>query len=274
MTDKKWEELQIKDDFMFGIIMRNPEICRMVLERILEIQIERVEYPEEQKSIRLLKDAKSVRLDVYVKDNRETVYNVEIQTTNPGNLEKRSRYYQGMIDLNLISQGESYTKLNQCYIIFICTFDPFGEGWYRYTFENRCRENKELVLQDEATRIFLNTKGTRDDVSGHVKRFLHFLDSASDPDPGDDLLVKINQELENVRKNQEWRREYMTLLMELKEREERGKAEGRKEGRKEERKELVRTMRKNGISPEQIAKLTGISLEEIRSAEIDDPDAF
>lgn len=70
----------------------------------------------------------------------------------------------------------------------------------------------------------------------------------------------------------------MTLLMELKEREERGKAEGRKEvrkeGRKEERKELVRTMRKNGISPEQIVKLTGISLEEIRSAEIDDPDAF
>lgn len=66
----------------------------------------------------------------------------------------------------------------------------------------------------------------------------------------------------------------MTLLMELKEREERGKAEGRKEGRKEERKELVRTMRKNGISPEQIAKLTGISLEKIRLAEIDDPDAF
>lgn len=51
------EELQIKDDFMFGIIMRNPEICRMVLERILEIPIERVEYPEEQKDIRLLKDA-------------------------------------------------------------------------------------------------------------------------------------------------------------------------------------------------------------------------
>ena len=65
----------------------------------------------------------------------------------------------------------------------------------------------------------------------------------------------------------------MTLLMELKEREERGKAEGRKEGRKvgrkEERKELVCTMRKNGISPEQIAKLTGISPEEIRSAEND-----
>lgn len=77
-----------------------------------------------------------------------------------------------MIDLNLISRGESYTKLNRSYIIFICTFDPFGRGRCRYTFESRCREDQELVLQDEAARIFLNTKGTMEDVSGHVRRFL------------------------------------------------------------------------------------------------------
>lgn len=263
MTDKKWEELQIKDDFMFGIIMRNPEICRMVLERILEIPIERVEYPEEQKDIRLLKDAKSVRLDVYVKDNREIVYNVEIQTANPGNLEKRSRYYQGMIDLNLISRGESYTKLNRSYIIFICTFDPFGRGRCRYTFESRCREDQELVLQDEAARIFLNTKGTMEDVSGHVRRFLRFLDSASAPDPSDELLVKMNQELQKVRNNEEWRRDYMTLLMELKERE----ARGRKEGKKEGMKEAMRRMLQNGISPEQVADIMGVSLKEIQEIE-------
>lgn len=31
--EKAFEELQIKDDFMFGVIMRNPRFCRPFLER-------------------------------------------------------------------------------------------------------------------------------------------------------------------------------------------------------------------------------------------------
>ena len=61
-------------------------------------------------------DARSVRLDVYIKDNKNTIYNVEMQTTNPRNLPKRSRYYQGMIDLNLIEKGENFNKLNKSYM--------------------------------------------------------------------------------------------------------------------------------------------------------------
>ena len=118
-------------------------------------------------------------------------------------------------------------------------------------------------MQDEAARIFLNTKGTMEDVSGHVRRFLRFLDSASAPDPSDELLVKMNQELQKVRNNEEWRRDYMTLLMELKERE----ARGRKEGKKEGMKEAMRRMLQNGISPEQVADIMGVSLREVQEIE-------
>ena len=86
------------------------------MEVILDIEIERIEYPEEQKVIDILTDARSVRLDVYIKDNKNTIYNVEMQTTNPRNLPKRSRYYQGMIDLNLIEKGENFNKLNKSYM--------------------------------------------------------------------------------------------------------------------------------------------------------------
>ena len=55
--------------------------------------------------------------DVYVKDDKETVYNIEMQTTSAGELPKRSRYYQGMIDLQLLDKNESYKKLNKSYII-------------------------------------------------------------------------------------------------------------------------------------------------------------
>ena len=58
-----------------------------------------------------------------------------MQTTNTRDLPKRSRYYQGTIDLNMMSAGATYDKLKQSYIIFINTFDLFGKGFPKYTFE-------------------------------------------------------------------------------------------------------------------------------------------
>ena len=48
---KPIEELTFTDDYMFGYVMRNEEICKGLLERLLKIKIERLEYPELQKSI-------------------------------------------------------------------------------------------------------------------------------------------------------------------------------------------------------------------------------
>ena len=76
---KKFEDLTISDDFMFGIVMRDPKYCKPFLETILNIKISRIEYPEDQKTINLSLDAKSIRLDVYVEDDSDTVYNIEMQ---------------------------------------------------------------------------------------------------------------------------------------------------------------------------------------------------
>ena len=62
---KAYEELELRDDFMFGVIMRDPKYCKPFLETILGIKIRKLEYPESQKSIDLSAGAKGVRLDVY-----------------------------------------------------------------------------------------------------------------------------------------------------------------------------------------------------------------
>ena len=62
--EQLWENLKISNDFMFAKVMRNPELCKGMLERLLDIQIDHIEYPEEQKVIDISKDSKSVRLDV------------------------------------------------------------------------------------------------------------------------------------------------------------------------------------------------------------------
>ncbi|MCI8379108.1 MAG: Rpn family recombination-promoting nuclease/putative transposase, partial [Lachnospiraceae bacterium] len=94
---KKFEELEFKDDFMFGVIMRNPKYCKPFLETILGIKISHLEYPKSQETIDLSSDAKSVRLDIYVEDGKGTVYNIEMQTASNRNIPKRMRYYQGVI---------------------------------------------------------------------------------------------------------------------------------------------------------------------------------
>ena len=172
---KPWEELTIRDDYMFKLIMSRKRICKQMLERILHIEIENLSYVETEKSIIPAYQNKGVRLDVYVKDNKETVYNIEMQmrSLEGDGLSKRTRYYQAILDTDLLAAGASYGVLNRTFIIFICPFDPFGAGRHIYTFRNLCIEDRTLELDDGATRIFLNTKGTRDDVDDSVRAFLN-----------------------------------------------------------------------------------------------------
>ena len=78
MEDRQtsWEKSGISNDFLFGKVMQNPELCKELLQRILpDLKIDHIEYPELQKSIEQDRDAHGIRLDVYVKDDKETVKN-------------------------------------------------------------------------------------------------------------------------------------------------------------------------------------------------------
>ncbi len=207
-----WESIGIANDFLFGKIMQDAELCRELLQRILpELSIERIEYPELQKTIRPDAAAKGVRLDVYVKDDKNTVYNIEMQATDTRELPKRSRYYQGMIDLQLLDRGDiSYTKLNQSYIIFICPFDLYQKGRHRYTFENICREDRGLSMGDGAVKIFLNAEGVLDDVSRELRAFLDYVAGRKTEDS---YVKKLEEAVKKAKRNREWRHEYMTLEM-------------------------------------------------------------
>lgn len=126
-TQKTIKELNLEDDFLFAKVMSDREICRQVLEKILNVPITEIVLPTTQRTIDILFEGKGIKLDVYVNDGNGTVYNVEMQRGKKRELPKRSRYYQGSLDLDLISAGEPYHSLRKTFIIFICTFDPFKD---------------------------------------------------------------------------------------------------------------------------------------------------
>ncbi len=242
---KKYEELDITDPFIFAKVMSEKELCKPLLENILNIKIRDIVYVDYEETIQMTAKSKGIRLDIYVEDDNNTVFNLEMQTTTYKELPKRSRYYQGIIDLNMIEKGESYDILKESYVIFICTFDFFEKGRSVYEFENVCLEDSEIKLNDGTHKIFLNTKGDKSDINKELKSLLEYFDGS---EPESELTRKIDRKVIAARKNERWRREYMSLQMEmnlkyregLKAGEEKGRALGQSEGKIETQKNINR----------------------------------
>lgn len=263
---RAWEELSISDNFIFQRVMQNKNLCKRLIERILHIKIRELDYPHTEKSIDLRLDSKSVRLDVYVEDESGTIYNIEMQTTkgHGDELVKRTRYYQGMIDMDLLGKGVYYDQLRQTYIIFICTFDPFGMDERIYTFRNACLEIPHLLLGDGAAKIFLNAKGLKGVVDADIENFLHYVDGREAAGGFTETLAK---EVERVKHQDETRREYMTLYMEYQKHHQEGVKEGLQRGRREGRREgliaMARSLLALNVPLDVIEKSSGMTREEI-----------
>ena len=221
--------------------------------------IGRVEYPELQKEIKPDADARSICLDVYTKDDKDRVFDIEMQMTETKELPKRSRYYHSMLDLQLIDKGQTYAKLKPSFVIFICLADMFGAGRHKYTFETVCREDRTIWLGEERTTIFLNADSQMEDVSKELTAFLNYAAGCVSEDP---FVKKLDEAVKEAKKNREWRREYMTLLMRDQENIEKGRKEGRREGRKEGQVKELYHLVLDGLLPlETAVKRSGLSQE-------------
>ena len=252
MAAERYEQLGFTDDFMFcKILEHNEDICKELVELILDEKIRRIDYLSRQQAIEITSDGKGIRLDVYMEADN-TVYDLEMQAVTSRNLPKRSRYYQGMIDLNLIERGADYGKLKKSYVIFICLRNPFDGKRHRYTFENWCRENPELTLGDETTKIFLTPDGTADDVSENMAAFLAYIAGKTCTD---EFTAKIENAVNAARRHEEWRLEYMTLQMRDQENfergMERGMEQGLEQGMEQGVKALITTCRELGCTREE-----------------------
>lgn len=252
--DHIYSKLSLANDFIFMKVMQNEHLCKKLLELILDIQIEKLEFIEHQKNIDISLSSHGIRLDIYVKDSKKTIYNVEMQTVNTKELPARSRYYQSVIDINLIEKGQSYKELSKSYIIFICTFDIFGYGRHIYTFENLCLQDPHLHLNDGSTKIFLNPYSDMDDIHSELKNFLTYL---SDELITDSFTEDLSEAVNKAKNNEEWRREYMTLYMKEQEARESGREEGRINT-------LLSLIQKGILSESQAAQELGVSVEDFR----------
>ena len=276
----KFANLTIQSDFIFKKVMSRKRICKHLLEELLQIEIADINYIEAEKTIDPNYTSHGIRLDIIVADDKNTHYNLEMQVKNNKNpntnthvLPKRSRYYQALLDFDLLQAGQPYDLLPPTFIIFICVFDFFEQGNYVYTLKKRCLENLELELPDEATTMILNTKGTHGDISKDIKSFYDYVNNHI---VTTDFTKQIDDEISYLKLDTKVRREFMLMEARLLDERREGIAEGKEiglaegeaigfvKGEAEHKLKVAKLMLAKGCySLQEITELSGLSLADV-----------
>ena len=249
---KRFEDLTLQDYFMFCKVMQNPDLCKRLIEMILSDTIGKFTYISIQHNLKNYEQAKSVRFDVLVQTENGKFYDVEMQVSNEKNIPKRMRFYQAAIDISSLDKGNSYNNLNDCFIIFICTFDAIGKNKPVYTFENICVEDKNISLQDGTKKVIINAEAFKDTKDKELKEFLEYLKTGK---PNNEFTRRIEKMIQTVKQNEQARQEYRLIST--------FEMDAIEKGIYRKAIETAKILKQLGDSIQKIIQVTGLPEEEI-----------
>ena len=160
------------------------------------------------------------------------------------------------MDGELLAKGKSYRYLKNTIIIFICTFDPFGRGLAKYTFNAICNEDHSLVLDDGVTRVFINTEGDRHRISKELASLIGYISTG---EVTDDYTKDLDEEVRTLRNDDGRERDYMTYMQTIMEHEDMAYNRGISQANKA----MAIKMLKANKPYEEISEFTELTMSEI-----------
>ena len=268
---KKWESLTFTDDFIFSRVMRNKKLCRTLLEMILKVKVRKINFLTSHHAIQIDPNAKGIIMDVYLKDENKVI-NVEMQTSNHGDLPRRARYYQAAADIDTTPKGSEYSDLKQNYVVFICTFDPFLQGKPIYNFHNYCiTYGIPIPLVDGTEKIFLNTAAK--DTTSLDRELRLFYDYIKGKVAQTAFTKELDATISQMKQEKEERNMYLTYSSRMMECRRDGYEEGisigLEQGAYQNKLETARKLIARGYSLEEIADVSGLTIYQVQSLLVD-----
>ena len=250
-------KLKLPEDYQFNLcdfalflsVMKNPRAYRNVVSIIMEepdIQIDEVKVEQ----VILNKIGKrAIRLDAWAKSSDNRQFNMEMQNDSKSDdVRKRSRFYQGLIDVPILKSGKStkYKQLPSTVIIFITQDDIFGRDLAKYTFTEQCEEIEDLKLDDGTTKIFLNM--TSKNGTPELVSMLQYMKDTNIDNPEiimkDSRILELDEIVNEVRESEEWVVVRMNIL-------EIGKEIGKEIEKERGVKSVVELCKEFGVSKEE-----------------------
>ena len=135
-------------EYILRIILDKPDL------KVLEVQT--------QKSVENIY-GRSVRFDVFATDDKNKLYNIEVQRADAGAIPTRARYNSAMLDYHNVNKNEKFKEMPETFVIFITEHDVLEDREQIYHVERMILETKK-IFPDREHIIYVN--GSYEDESG------------------------------------------------------------------------------------------------------------
>jgi hypothetical protein len=159
-TLERIKQLRLIDDELMTVVFSGDTKATELLIRILlnrnDLSVTKSITQEQKHNL----FGRSVTLDIVAEDIFMNEYNIEIQRADKGDLEKRIRYHQAMIDSHTLKKQEDFIKLPNLYIIFILEHDLYGKNnpiyYVRKTLNVNDEDGNPLLFNDGCNIMYVN----------------------------------------------------------------------------------------------------------------------
>lgn len=188
-------------------------------------------YPEKQKEVKDPKhrERKDVRFDILVEDYEHNLYDVEAQTTDKKDLGWQMRYYAAKMDQRYtLDKGKTYRNMKKAYLIFLCNFDPEGEGRIKYTYHTYEDHNKSKQFQDGLEKIIINGKGIPNGESADQVGLVNLINDR--PVHLNAIFDEIQTRIKDMNEDPEWRDKMIDYETRMLEKEQEAEEKGMQKG--------------------------------------------
>lgn len=283
IASKAWRTAGLSNDFIFNKVFLEPDLTLELLQRIFpKLQLANISLLNSQQEFKTTFDARTARFDIYVECNKDYRFDLEMQVRNYHDLFQRNLYYLASMINDSMEHHQNYSEMGNSYVIFFCSFDPWGEDDQYSVFEFRNLRHLKKKYGENVKVLFFNINSKKHEVSPLLQNFLDFA-AGRKVESKDEFLVQLRKRMTYVKQNRKWRMEFMRRSIyemdienekkwAIREGKEQGRKEGieegikegrekgREEGRKEGIKEGIKEGRMKGIEE-------GIKQEQLRARE-------
>ena len=253
----------------------NKDILKKLLEEILQVEIERIEYLNLERNVYNVK-VKRKHLDLYLETNIGKIQ-VEVNTTNSKYVKPRNMSYLCDIYSYHTLIGQEYDQDTLIIQINI----NYGQQDEKYIREYRLRDEsgkeyiKNFIIYEINMEKYMKLWYNKEEKELEKSKYIVMLNLEKEEleklSKKDKVVIKYMKELERVNENPKFR-EYMSAEEDNKKIEnslkrewmEEGLKEGIKEGSYKRNIEIAKTMLEKGMNNELISEVTGLSIEEIK----------
>ena len=165
-------KLNLLDDNLMTLVFdRNIEATELLLNVILQrndLKVLEVVAQREYKNP--MPGGRFITIDIYAKDGKDKVYDIEVQRASAGADVHRARFHSSMIDTKMLKAGQKFNEIHDSYVIFITASDVMGAGCSLYHIDRVIKETG-AYFGDGSHIIYVN--GSYKDDSDPVGKLMH-----------------------------------------------------------------------------------------------------